>query len=412
MKRVLLIAVMIMAGVLMYGEIEYDSGFNYRTKEGTHNYTVVKQKYFDKPLTGEYKLSQSTETSAGDLLFERHSIRISTNPNYPEFRQTLTSFDSNINRVELGTHFSWRWSDFGKYLTYKDFLGDTKPRKYTEDTILMRSGNSYKVINYIKPKQKYWKLMDTGYFLVSDDFMDDYGIFWEGVQKIGSDEATIINVRKDICKPGDDIDYQIEYVDDHKIVYSFYMYSYKKDSGGGPFNGNGGFIFYDHSGNVLKMIEVPFEIFGGVSPDPTGSVFSISGKADRGSDDSGSALVYEDGRIVTNESIGCSLSPNYWSPDGSLMTTDCGDLIDVVSGIKLMSVKSAAPPSNASAGRIVITSKHMIKVFDIKTKELIVSFPRGGGVIGYNLRISGDGTEVLAVTDMKYTKIKIGERKK
>ncbi len=165
MKKITFFILAFFIVALLNGEIEYDSGFNYRTKEGTHNYTVLKQKYFDKPLTGEYKLSQATETSAGDLLFELHSIRISTNPDYPEFRQTLTSFDSNINRVELGTHFAWRWSKYGKYLTYGDILENNKVR----DIVIKRDGYTYKTFNYIKPKQKYWKLMDTGYFLVSDD---------------------------------------------------------------------------------------------------------------------------------------------------------------------------------------------------------------------------------------------------
>ncbi len=95
-----------------------------------------------------------------------------------------------------------------------------------------------------------------------------------------------------------------------------------------------------------------------------------------------------------------------------MLVCEGGSLVDVDTGKKLMTIKSAGCPSNKQAGRVIVSYKGRIRVFDIKTKELIVSFTRGGGVIEYNLRISGDGNEVLDVTDMKYTKIRIGERKK
>ncbi len=412
MKRVLLIAAMIMVGALLFGEIEYDSGFNYRTKEGTHNYTVVKQKTFKKPLAYKYVLSPPTETSAGELLFEHDVKKINGKTTY-----ILNSFNRNLDRVSMGSNGVWLWTKNGKYLRnrvfgYERLSNNQRKRALLKDVIYKYSNNTYKPINYIKPKQEITEITNNGYFKITDLY-DDLGPYWQGVQKFNMDKAIIFNFEYDADKPNYSIERRLEYVDDSKIVFSFFSYYASEESMHEILDARAGIIIYNHDRTLRRKIDLPFRGLGEVYSSPDGSVFAlVEGDPHGIINDKNSALLYEDGRIVTSESIGCSLSPDFWSADGSLMTTNCGDLIDVMKGKKLMSIKEAGPPSNASAGRILVTYKHMIKVFDIKTKEMIASFSIGSGALGYNFSISGDGTEVLTVTDMKYTKIKIGERKK
>ncbi len=118
-----------------------------------------------------------------------------------------------------------------------------------------------------------------------------------------------------------------------------------------------------------------------------------------------SALVYKDGRVLTGISLGCDLSPDFWSADGSMMVSQSGDLIDVGVGKKLMRIKGTGRPSNKHAGRVLVRDNNRIKVYDIKTKEMVITFGLGG-LLGNHWSISGDGTEVIAVSVNEYLKIK------
>ncbi len=399
-----------MAGVLMYGEIEYDSGFNYNSFKSTHDYTIIKKKYFKEPLANEFLVSSPTETSAGELVLERFYEKGD--------RRTLAYFDQNLNRVNMGTHKNWVYTKEGEYIWYADWTtevtSDNEQKSVTTDFgLYKKQTNGYSKTTTQVNTEEFFKVYDSGYISLSSEYFEEDAHYYEnGFLNMKTNEEISINLLSEYSKPGDDFEYSLAYIDESKVVYTFFLYYYNEKIGGGPFNGNAGIVYYNVDGSIKKMIELPYKYAGCVSTSPNGDVIiveELTGRYFTDGPTGNRALVFEDGRIVTGKSIGSELWSSRWSADGSMLFSS-GCLIDVQAGKKIMSIEGSVYPSNKSASRVLVKYGNRLRVFDINTKELIMSVQ----VNPYtsHFRISGDGTEIIGVSQTNYVKIRIDGRKK
>ncbi len=394
MKRVLLIAVIIMAGVLMYGEdIVMKNAFygKINPSKATHDFEIIEHRHFDKEI-GEAKLSRPTLTSAGDLIAYRES----------ENNIFWRIIDSDFNTIFEPKQFQIvsRW---GNYVY--DYSG--------EDVLLYsRSNDKYLLTAKVSKKSYKNELlpfnfgimavvdMDTNY-----EYNDDQSFYNPFTRKfISEDKFKAIPCKRKVAI----------YVDNQKIVYGYSVG--RRDS---IFeNGKSGIVFFDYNGTVIKKIALPVvEILFTSDVSPDGNKYVIYGHKnwdDKRRYNTTDYLVYEDGSYVESiYSPGSSFLDANWSADCSMLVGG-QQIYDVNSKKYYKSFDDTGAVTNSDRGWFAQTNAGQIVVSDIKTRKPVIIVDvhpetlRWGG----NIQISGDGTELICYSNQEFLRIKIKEKKK
>ena len=403
MKRALLIAVMIMAGILLYGEdIVVKNAFygKINPQKATHDYEIIEHKEFDKEIVN-IVLSRPTLTSAGDLAVAEYKH----NKTYKKI-----AFDKDHNEI-MTLDNTVGVSEFGDIISV-----------YTESDIkeYHRLNGKYKLIRTIdRSKFEYpHYLSEHGIVCIEDNHADndEYGYYVSFYDPASKRMATVdyFGLLGKTFTEGYRCDRDVVCADPQRIVYL-----YNPSGKAGPLGtGNCGLAIFNFNGELLKLIDLPI-VQSSFPPtaSPDGRKFAISGYKnwdDKREYNRTDFLVYEDGSYV--ESIyapGSSFLDAKWSADCSMLVGG-QQIYDVNAKKYYKSFNDTGAVTNSDRGWFAQTKAGQIIVSEIKTRKPVIIVDvhpetlRWGG----RIQISGDGTELICYSRKEFLRIKIKEKKK
>ena len=375
---------------------------NYRNthlKKPTHNYQLIQEYEFEKPLSTIYFIPATLHNSGYVSLAQ-------LDENGPG---EIYSFDENMNKKYLGKLVVCPYSWYGKYFFVNKRINDNQ----VEHKLMDNVGNIHDTI--IENTRKYsdesefliWRVNDNGDFLLLYS-NETYEIHYHnGIIKklleIKYDKQTDFYYCKSTTAISNNGNFAICAGDNNEDKKKRY-YSFPSGSRVFFYDKKGDFVTsYDIEGTDMSMI---------ARYSNNGRYFVMQ--------NSGVMYVFRDAELVFKKDVK-GLGYIYFSPDESLVLlgTGLGSLIMELPSCKVIDnfsiVGSAKAIANKGFPYVACAEENELYVVNYQTGEVLLSeiirpdYPR---YISINrVQLSGDGKTLTAFHYEWYRKYKIGEKR-